>query len=116
MYEIKYTALELIANLFLLICVPFIILYVLIWSVKDGLKRNVVIKKLTGALMMGDCEKIIIWEGDKPKSAALIFTSKKQIMYLIMRLFYMLFSRSNRIGNELHLVHMETTTGIEFTK
>ena len=91
-------------------------LYALAWAVRDDIAHSHFIKHLTGATNMGDCEKIIIWEGDKPNSAALIFSTKKQLMYLMMRLFYMLFSRSNRIGNELHLVHMDTATGIEFTK
>ena len=61
---------------------------------------------------MFDCEKIIILKDNKPEAAIILFKSKKQILWVAIRLLYMLISRSNRIGNDMHVLHIDTNKGI----
>jgi hypothetical protein len=61
---------------------------------------------------MADCKKILILRDDVPKAAIILFDSKKQILWTAIRLLYMLISRSNRIGDEMHIIHMDTAKGI----
>jgi hypothetical protein len=61
---------------------------------------------------MSDCKKILLLRDNEPEAAIILFDSKKQILWTAIRLLYMLVSRSNRIGNDMHIIHMDTVEGI----
>ena len=95
----------------LLISIPFIIIIVLAWTLNDFLKYN----QLMGDKVMADCLGVLVLNNTDPIETVLMFENKKQIICSAFRLLYMLISRSNRIGNDIHLLHMDTKTGVEYS-
>jgi hypothetical protein len=65
---------------------------------------------------MADCDKILILtkkDNLKAEAVVITFNNKKQIFWTAIRLLYMLISKSNRIGSDTHLFHMDTETGVQ---
>ena len=67
--------------------------------------------KLMGDKVMADCLGVLVLNNTDPIETVLMFENKKQIICSAFRLLYMLISRSNRIGSDIHLMHMDTKTG-----
>jgi hypothetical protein len=64
---------------------------------------------------MADCLGVLILNGTDPTETVMMFENKKQIIRSVFRLLYMLISKSNRIGNDIHLIHMDTKNGVEYS-
>jgi len=66
---------------------------------------------------MANCEGVLILNDesdDEQEAIVLMFNKKTQILWTAMRLLYLLISRSNRIGNDIHIIHMDTENGIQW--
>jgi hypothetical protein len=66
---------------------------------------------------MADCEGVLILNNeadDEQEAIVLMFSKKTQIIWTAMRLLYMLISRSNRIGDNTHIMHMDTESGLHW--
>ena len=64
---------------------------------------------------MADCLGVLILNGTDPTETVMMFENKKQIIRSVFRLLYMLISKSNRIGSDIHLMHMDTKNGVEYS-
>jgi hypothetical protein len=120
MYNFKIITMEVICSLFLLVSIPFCIIYAITWQAYDDIRFSKRFKKInkiiTGENKMADCKGILILNDEEPEASVIMFDNKKQIFWTAIRLLYMLISRSNRIGNEIHILHMDTRTGVEFSE
>jgi hypothetical protein len=62
---------------------------------------------------MSDCNRIVNIVDTEPESFIIIFSKKKQIFWMAIRLLYMLISKSNRIGNDTHVIHLDSENGMD---